>query len=431
MKHSQHPNGNHTRSVHLKNVSQKPKMPMGTDTKAIHAGSSPDPATLMLHTPLHQGTTFVFPDAESAAAAFAGENDLYIYTRVGNPTNKVLERRVAALEDGPDAVATASGMAAISSAVLTLLGQGDHLVSSCPIYSCTFDLFAFRLGKLGIETTMVYGTDVADFERALRPNTKAIFIETPGNPILNIIDIRAITEMARRHGVVTVFDNSFATPIGQLPLTMGADIVVHSATKYLCGHGDAVGGVVVGSEEYLHRLRKEVLEEYGGIMSPFNAWLILRGIETLPLRYARHSSNALDVAQYLENHPLVESVHYPGLASHPQHNLARRQMRQFGGMLSFEVKGGVAAGRCLMNALRLCSLAVSLGDTKTLVNHPASMTHSKVPRENRLQAGITDGLVRISVGLENPEDIIADLEQALAKCKVHSSASARRINPIL
>jgi methionine-gamma-lyase len=307
-------------------------------------------------------------------------------------------------------------MAAISSAILTLLGHGDHLVSSCPIYSCTFDLFAFRLAKLGIETTMVYDTDIAAFERALLPNTKAIFVETPGNPTLSLIDIRALAEMAQRHGVTTIVDNSFATPCGQQPLTLGIDIVVHSATKYLCGHGDAVGGVVVGSEEYLRRLRKEVLEEYGGIIAPFNAWMILRGIETLPLRYARHSSNALLVAQYLESHRLIESVRYTGLPSHPQHALARRQMRQFGGMLSFEVKGGVVAGRRLMNALQLCSLAVSLGDTKTLVNHPASMTHSKVPREHRLRAGITDGLVRLSVGLENPEDIIADLDQALSSC---------------
>lgn len=388
---------------------------MGPMTRAIHAGHVADPATGAVRTPLHMSTTYMFPDVDAGAAAFSGERQAFIYTRLGNPTEAALERRVAALEEGEAALATASGMAAVSSAVLPLLGQGDHLVSITSVYSGTFTLFTQKLPKLGVEVTMVDGAEVGNIERALRPDTRAIYIETPGNPTLKLVDIAAVAELGRASGITTLIDNTFATPCGQQPLKMGIDVVVHSATKYMCGHGDAIGGIIVGRADYLRRVRKEALDDFGGIISPFNAWLILRGIETLPLRFARHCDNAMKVAAFLEAHPKVEWVLYPGLASHPQHELARRQMQQYGAMVCFEVKGGVESGARLMNAVRLCTLAVSLGDTLSLITHPASMTHAKVPRDRRLEAGITDGLVRLSVGLEDAEDIIADLEQGLAK----------------
>lgn len=388
---------------------------MGLMTKAVHAGQVPDPTTGALNVPIYQSTTYVFASVEDGAAAFSGERDSYIYTRLGNPTEAVLEQRVAALEEGEAAVATASGMAAVASAVLPLVQQGDHLVSVSSVYSGTFTLFTQNLPRLGIEVTMVDGADVGNIERALRPNTRAIYIETPGNPTLKLVDIAAVARLGRQRGIPTLIDNTFATPCGQQPLTMGIDVVVHSATKYLCGHGDAIGGIIVGRADYIRRVRKEALDDFGGIISPFNAWLILRGVETLPLRFERHCANAMKVAAFLESHPKVEWVSYPGLASHPQHELARRQMKRFGGMVCFEVRGGVDAGARLMNALRLCTLAVSLGDARSLISHPASMTHVKVPRERRLETGITDGLVRLSVGIEDVEDIIADLDQGLAK----------------
>jgi methionine-gamma-lyase len=389
------------------------KQTMGPVTRAIHAGHENDPLTGAIHPPIHQSTAFAFPDVETGAAAFSGTDDHYRYTRLGNPTLAALERRVAALEEGEAAVATASGMAAVACAVLPLLHQGDHLVAVDSVYSGSYDLFTVKLAKLGIETTLVDGTKVSNIEQAIRDNTKAIYIETPGNPTLALNDIAAVAQLARSHGIPSIIDNTFASPYGQQPLKLGMDVVVHSATKYLCGHGDAIGGMIVGKRDFMRRVRKEALEEFGGIMSPFTAWLILRGIETLPLRYAQHCNNALAVAQFLEEHPKIAWVSYPGLTSHPQHELARRQMQRFGGMVCFEVRGGVEAGRKLLNSLRLCTLAVSLGDTRTLITHPASMTHAKVPRDARLEAGITDGLVRLSVGLEDAEDIIADLGQAL------------------
>jgi methionine-gamma-lyase len=391
---------------------------MGPATRAIHAGHENDPLTGALRTPLYQATAFAFPDVETGAAAFEGTSDHYRYTRLGNPTLAALERRMAALEEGESAVATASGMAAVASAVLPLLHQGDHMVVVDSVYSGTYDLFTVKLAKLGIETTIVDGTSISSIESAIRDNTKVLYVETPGNPTLALVDIEAAARVAKARGIISIIDNTFASPCGQRPIKLGVDVVVHSATKYLCGHGDAIGGVIVGTGDFIRRVRKEALEDFGGIMSPFAAWLILRGIETLPLRFKQHCANALAVAQFLEGDAQVEWVAYPGLASHPQHELARRQMQQFGGMVCFELKGGVEAGRQMLNALRLCSLAVSLGDTRTLITHPASMTHAKVQREARLKAGITDGLVRLSVGLEDVEDIIADLGQALAKVKV-------------
>lgn len=394
-------------------------------TQVIHAGESPDPATGAVAPPIHQATTFSFSTADEAAAAFerytrpaidwTGEADPYVYTRWGNPTQTALERKVAALEGGEAALATASGMAAISAAVLTAVQAGDHLVAAQSVYSGTYELFHRKLPALGIEVTFVDATQAENVRQALRPNTRAVYIETPGNPLLDLIDIAAVVEIARSHTSrpLVIADNTFATPVNQRPLELGVDVIVHSATKYLVGHGDAIAGVLIGPAEFAHRARTGMLRDFGGIISPFNAWLALRGMLTLPLRVERHNANALQVARWLEQQPQVSLVRYPGLESHPHHTLARNQMSGFGGMVAFELSGGVEAGKKLMDRVRLCTLAVSLGDVRTLICHPASTTHSYIPVEARHAAGITDGFVRLSVGLEDPADIISDLEQAL------------------
>jgi len=386
---------------------------LGIHTTAIHAGEAPDPVTGALVPPLHLATTYHLGTAENGAAIFAGEKDAYVYTRWSNPTVATLERRVAALEHAEAALATGSGMAAISTAVLNVVSAGDHIVSARAIYPSTMHLFTEQLLPLGIETTFVDARDPARVAGAIGPNTKLVYLETPGNPTLALCDLEAISRIGRAAGVTTICDNTFATPVNQLPLDRGIDVVVHSATKYFCGHGDAVGGLVAGSREFIERAATEPMRYFGAIMSPFPAYLILRGTQTLPLRVERHNASAQRIAEFLEAHPRVASVSYPGLASHPQHALARKQMRGFGGMVCFDLEGGVEAGIRLMNSVRICSLAVSLGDARSLITHPASTTHSVVSREARLTQGVTDGLVRLSVGLEDVEDLIADLESGL------------------
>ena len=386
---------------------------LGIHTTAIHAGEAPDPVTGALVPPLHLATTYHLGTAENGAAIFAGEKDAYVYTRWSNPTVATLERRVAALEHAEAALATGSGMAAISTAVLNVVSAGDHIVSARAIYPSTMHLFTEQLLPLGIETTFVDARDPARVAGAIGPNTKLVYLETPGNPTLALCDLEATSRICRAAGVTTICDNTFATPVNQLPLDLGIDVVVHSATKYFCGHGDAVGGLVAGSREFIERAATEPMRYFGAIMSPFPAYLILRGTQTLPLRVERHNTSAQRIAEFLEAHPRVASVSYPGLASHPQHALARKQMRGFGGMVCFDLEGGVEAGIRLMNSVRICSLAVSLGDARSLITHPASTTHSVVSREARLTQGVTDGLVRLSVGLEDVEDLIADLESGL------------------
>ena len=386
---------------------------LGIHTTAIHAGEAPDPVTGALVPPLHLATTYHLGTAENGAAIFAGEKDAYVYTRWSNPTVATLERRVAALEHAEAALATGSGMAAISTAVLNVVSAGDHIVSARAIYPSTMHLFTEQLLPLGIETTFVDARDPARVAGAIGPNTKLVYLETPGNPTLALCDLEATSRICRAAGVTTICDNTFATPVNQLPLDLGIDVVVHSATKYFCGHGDAVGGLVAGSREFIERAATEPMRYFGAIMSPFPAYLILRGTQTLPLRVERHNASAQRIAEFLEAHPRVASVSYPGLASHPQHALARKQMRGFGGMVCFDLEGGVEAGIRLMNSVRICSLAVSLGDARSLITHPASTTHSVVSREARLTQGVTDGLVRLSVGLEDVEDLIADLESGL------------------
>jgi methionine-gamma-lyase len=387
----------------------------GINTLAIHAGESPDASTGALVPPIHLATTYHLGTAENSAAIFAGEKEAFVYSRWANPTVAAFERKAAALERGEAAVATASGMAAISSALLTVLKSGDHVVAARAIYPSTYHLMVEQLASLGIDTTFVDATDASNVEAAIRPATRLVYLETPGNPLLSLCDLQTIGVMARAAGITTICDNTFASPINQRPLDLGIDVVVHSATKYFCGHGDAVGGLVVSTRAFVDRCVTEPLRYYGGIMAPFTAYLMMRGTQTLPLRVERHNANALQLAGWLETHPAVAAVSYPGLLSHPQHALASRQMPGgFGGMVCFDLKGGVAAGARLMNAVRVCSLAVSLGDVRTLITHPASTTHSVVSREARLAQGVTDGLVRLSVGLENVEDLIADLDQGLS-----------------
>lgn len=389
---------------------------MGYNTAIIHAGQSPDPVTGALNTPIYQTSTFVFDSAEQGAARFALEEEGYIYTRLGNPTQHALEIKMARLENAEAALAVSSGITAIAASFWTLCQSGDHIVAADTLYGCTHSLLTHSMPKFGIQVSFVDATNVANIRQAMRPNTKVIYIETPVNPTLAVIDIAAAAELAHAHHAQLIVDNTFMSPYCQRPLELGADIVVHSATKYINGHGDVIAGIVLGKKDFIDQVRFVGVKDItGGCISPFNAWLVLRGLKTLGVRMERHCQNAMRVAQYLQQHPRVEKVYYPGLADHPQRSLAEAQMKGFGAMISFEVVGGVEAGRRVMNSVRLCSLAVSLGDTETLIQHPASMTHSPISREDRLKAGITDGLVRLSVGLEDPEDIINDLEQAFAQ----------------
>lgn len=385
----------------------------GIQTTAIHAGEQPDPAHGALVTPLYFATTFHLSSTEHGAALFSGKEEGYVYTRWGNPTVSVLENRIAALEGAEAGLATASGMAAIAMTLLANTKAGDHIVAAKAIYPSAYRLMDENLRALGIETTFVDATDSEKVADGMRPNTRAVYLETPANPLLALTDLESISGIAHAGGAVAICDNTFATPVNQQPLHWGIDIVLHSATKYLNGHGDAVGGMIVGRREAVSSIRWGTMIEFGGVLSPFNSYLILRGTETLPLRMRQHNANAQAVAEFLEGHPQVSRVYYPGLPSHPQHPLAEKQMSGFGGMISFELKGGLEAGARMMDRMRLCALATSLGDVRTLISHPASTTHSVVSRESRELQGVTDGLVRLSVGLEDIQDIISDLEQGL------------------
>ncbi len=393
---------------------------LGKATQAIHAGergtSGTEKSGIPLLPPIYQNSTFRFTTAAECAEAFRDEESGYVYTRWGNPTQDVLEKKLAVLEAGEAALATASGMGAVSTALLTALAEGGHVVAMANLYSATFQILNEDLRQFGIETTFVDATDLSQIERAIRMDTKVLYLESPTNPLLKLIDLRGAAEIAKTHGLISMIDNTFATPCGQQPINLGIDVVVHSMTKYLSGTGAVIAGAIVGDKAFVTHAKKGALRNFGAVISPFNAWLTLHGITTLPLRFARHCENAVQVAGFLETHPAVAWVRYPGLQSHPQHELAQRQMEAFGGMITLELKGGRTAGEHLVDHLERCALAVSLGDVRTLICHPASTTHSHVPAEIRQQIGITDGLVRISVGLEDIEDILADLEQALETC---------------
>ncbi len=363
--------------------------------------------------PIFPTSSFTFDSAAEAAARFIGDSPGNIYSRFTNPTVRTFEQRLAALEGGESCVATASGMAAILSACMALLRAGDHVVCSRSVFGTTIVLFNTYFTKFGVEVDYVDLDDLSAWEAAVKPNTRLFFLETPSNPLTQLVDIRALAEVAHGHEVLLVVDNCFCTPALQQPLSLGADLVVHSATKYLDGQGRCIGGAVVGDSE---RVGKEVygfLRTAGPTMSPFNAWVFLKGLETLSLRMRAHSENALALAQWLEAHPQVERVHYPGLASHPQHALAKRQQRGFGGLLSFELKGGKDDAWQVVDATRIVSITANLGDTKTTVTHPATTTHGRLTPEQRQAAGISDGLIRISVGLEHIDDLKADLARGL------------------
>lgn len=393
---------------------------LGFATVAIHGKKKmgkheTGPPIRALSTPIFLSSTFAFKDADEGAAIFAGEVDGYVYTRLGNPTVAAFENEIAYLEGAEAGLAFSSGMAATATTILALTKVGDNIVASDTLYGGTHSLFAENFPRIGVEVRDVVANDVRNIEKAIDDKTRAIFIETPANPTMVVIDIEACAKIAKSKGVQLIVDNTFSTPYYQNPLELGASIVMHSATKYIGGHGDTVAGVVAGSKEFIHTLRGEFLRDWGGCISPFNAWLLLRGLKTLPVRMDKHSENAMEIAQFLSYHPKIEKVMYPGLRTHPQHELAKRQMRGFGGMISFLVKGGREAGKILMDNVELCTLAVSLGDVDTLIQHPASMTHSTYSPEELESAGISESLVRISVGLEDIDDIVADLKQALKK----------------
>jgi len=383
-------------------------------TKAVHAGQPPDPVTGGVSVPIYASSTFVFQSAEQGAARFAGKEPGYIYSRLGNPTVRALEESIAALEGGEDARATASGMAAISNATMAIVKKGDHILAGDALYGGTHKVFTDILKGYGVECTLVDTSDLAAVETAIKPNTKLIYIETPSNPMMKLTDMKAVSKIARKRGITSMADNTFMSPYLQRPIEHGVDVVVHSITKSLSGHSDVLGGAIVATKDYL-KVMDPLFKNMGANLGPFEAWLTLRGIKTLHVRMQRQTENAGKIAKWLEDHQKVEWVKYPGLKSHPQHALAKRQMDGFGSMMSFELKGGVEAGRRVMNNVKLCSLAVSLGAVETLISHPSSMTHAIVPKEDRLKAGITDGLVRLSVGIEGVDDIIEDLDQALAK----------------
>ena len=388
----------------------------GLGTTAIHAGTLKNLyGTLAM--PIYQTSTFIFDSAEQGGRRFALEEAGYIYTRLGNPTTTVLEDKIAALEEGEAAVATSSGMGAISSTLWTVLKAGDHIVTDKTLYGCTFALMCHGLTRFGIDVTFVDTSNLDEVKNAMKENTRVVYLETPANPNLKIVDLEALSKLAHTNpNTLVIVDNTFATPYMQKPLKLGADIVVHSVTKYINGHGDVIAGLVITNKELADQIRFVGLKDMtGAVLGPQDAYYIIRGMKTFEIRMERHCKNAKKVVEFLNKHPKIERVYYPGLETHPGHEIAKKQMKDFGAMISFELKGGFEAGKTLLNNLKLCSLAVSLGDTETLIQHPASMTHSPYTKEEREAAGITDGLVRLSVGLENIEDIIADLEQGLEK----------------
>jgi len=381
-------------------------------TQCIHGPEKPNDPHGALSAPLYQTSTFSFANAAQGAARFAGEEQGFIYTRLGNPTTQELEQKVAQLENCEAAAATATGMGAVSASVLSFLQQGDHLVASSALYGCTFAFFAHMLPRFGIEVTFVDMTNEAELRGAVKANSKMIFAETPINPTMAVLDLSLIADVAKQHQLISVIDNTFLTPLLQQPTSFGIDIVVHSATKYLNGHGDVVAGLVCGTEEHINLIKMTVLKDIGATISPHDAWLINRGLKTLAVRMERHCASAKVVAEYLEQHPLVSKVYYPGLKSHPGHQFIGSQMKAAGGVIAFEIKGSLEDGETFINNTQLCTLAVSLGDAETLIQHPASMTHSPYTPEERAAAGISDGLIRLSVGLEDVNDIINDLKTA-------------------
>jgi methionine-gamma-lyase len=386
----------------------------GFNSLLVHGTGQKDPLGSVV-TPIYQTSTFSFHDAEHGAACFAGESDGFIYTRIGNPTIRDLEQTIALLEHGFDGIGCSSGMGAVSTVYMGMLGAGKHILSHNAVYGPARGIIEGLFRKFGVESTYVDTTDLDQVKAGIRPNTALIYLETPANPTIGISDIPAICELAHAHNIPVCVDNTFCSPYLQNPLDMGADIVLHSLTKFLNGHADIVGGIIVTKTEADYKKLRPVMVTMGCNMDPHQAFLTRRGLKTLAIRIDRAQESAMKVAEYLESHPKIDWVVYPGLKSHPQFELAKRMMRGPGAMMSFGLKGGLDAGKQLMNNVKLCVLAVSLGGIETLIQHPASMTHSKLSDDAKKEGGITNDLVRLSIGIEEVEDIISDLDQALGK----------------
>lgn len=383
-------------------------------TKCVHSGIDEYEYGSVVP-PIYQTSTFKFKSAQHGASLFAGEEKGYIYTRMLNPTVEAMENAIAELEGGYKALGCGSGMAAVHTIFASLTQSGDHVVCSSAVYGPTTTLLNTIMKKYGVETTFVDTSNLDEVKNAIKPNTKVVYVETPGNPTLCITDLEEVSKIAHKAGAMVVVDNTFMSPALQNPIAFGADVVMHSLTKFLNGHADVVGGIVVVKDEQTYQHFRKTLNQLGGVIDPFNSFLVHRGLKTLALRMERHCENAQIIAEWLEKHSLVESIRYPGLKSHPHYNVGLKQHKGFGGMITIELKGGIEAGRLMMNSVKLFQLAVSLGGVESLIQHPASMTHFSMGKDARLAGGITDGLVRISVGIENVEDLIRDLEQALQK----------------
>jgi len=387
----------------------------GFNTKLIHAGAFDDEfgsATV----PIYQSSTFKFKSAQHGADCFSGASDGYIYTRIAIPTIRAFEQNIAQLENGYDGIATSSGMGASTCGYMALLGAGSHIISSGAVYGPARGVLEQDFSRFGVEATFVNTADTSKIIAAIKPNTKVLYIETPANPTMEITDIAACAKIAKEHKLILVVDNTFCSPYLQKPLDLGADVVLHSITKFINGHADIVGGVIVTKGAELYKKIRHCMVYMGCNMDPTQAFMVIRGVKTLSIRIDRAEENALKIARFLESHPKVDWIKYPGLESHPQYELAKKQMTGFGSMMSFGLKGGYEAGKKLMDNVHLALLAVSLGGVETLIQHPASMTHAAVSKENKLTAGITDDLVRFSVGIEDVEDIIQDLSQGLENC---------------
>jgi len=386
----------------------------GMSTRCIHARQHKDQYGSVMP-PIYQTSTFAFDSCDQGLRRFAGEESGYVYTRLGNPTTCACEERIANLEHAEAAALTSSGMGAISASLWTLLQSGDHVIADNCLYGCTHSLFQHGFKKFGVSVTFLNTAEPGAVAAAMQPNTRVVYFETPANPTMKIVDIRRVCEEAHSHdNVYVIADNTFSSPVITQPLDLGCDIVLHSVTKYLNGHSDVLAGVICSSAKIINKIKMEGIKDMTGcVLSPHDAFLIMRGLMTLQIRMTHACRNAMQVAEFFEAHPAVEKVHYPGLKSHPGHDTAKRQMRDFGAMISFELYAGLEGGRKMLNNLKVATLAVSLGGCETLIQHPASMTHACVPKEERLEAGITDGMVRLSVGIEDVDDIILDLKQAL------------------
>lgn len=394
----------------------KDKNGMHLATRAIHGGLSNDEFNYgEVSVPIYQTSTFAFKNANDGADKFSGKKEGYIYTRIGNPTIRALENCIADLENGYGGLATASGMAAVSTLHMTFLEKDAHIISTAAVYGASRTVLERDFSRFGVQATFVDTSDTSNIEKEIRPNTKMLYIETPANPTIALTDIRKCADIAHSHNLLLTVDNTFSSPYLQRPLDLGADVVLHSLTKFINGHSDIVGGILIPKNEDLYCKLKKVLHYLGGTMDPHQAWLALRGVKTLALRVEKSTSNALKIAEFLKNHPRVEWINYPGLPEHPQHELAKTQMDGFGSMISFGVKNGLKGGKIVMDSVKLITLAVSLGGIESLIQHPASMTHANVCPEKRVEAHISDELVRLSVGCEDYRDIIEDLNQALNK----------------